>query len=120
MASQKKVNNNKKTKLYFSLKKHKWLLGLTMFLIAAFIYDLSAFGGNIQFYSKWAECGQKPVAIAGSGYFNSGAVHYYNPSDITLSRHSPEYFCTPLEAEQAGYSSSPDRYEFPNLDKSKK
>ena len=44
-----------------------------------------------------------------------GALHYYNPQAVSLMRGSPDYFCTPIEAERAGYSANLDRYEFPHL-----
>lgn len=87
--------------------------------VFAIVYDV-AIGGNIRFYSKWAECGQEPVPTMGSGWrFTDGVPHYYDPPRFSLLRPSIEYFCTPLEAEEAGYSASPNRYDFPHLEKNR-
>lgn len=96
-------------------RSYKLLIIVVSLILLIFLYDLSPLGGNIRFYSKWLECGQRPVATAGSGFLNAGAPHYYSPQIVSLMRGSPEYFCTPLEAEKAGYSANPDRYEFPHL-----
>ena len=84
-------------------------------IIIWFAFDLSGLGDNIRFYHKWAECDTKPVSTKGSGFMNSGAKHYYESPTIAFMRASIDYYCTPLEAEQAGYSASPNYYEFPNL-----
>lgn len=48
--------------------------------------------------------------------FGGGSIQDYAfAPTFSLIRLSPEYFCTPLEAEQAGYSASPHQYEFPHL-----
>ena len=73
-------------------------------LVAWFIFDISGFGGNIRFYSKWAECEAKPLVPRGSGFMNSRGLTYSDAPDFSLMRLSPTYFCTPDEAEQAGYS----------------
>ena len=96
-------------------KTKKWIVVVVAVLGLLVVFDLSPFGGNVHFYTSWASCGQKPVATAGSGYLNSGAIHYYEPSWLPGLHPTIEYFCTPIEAEQAGYSASPDQYEFPNL-----
>ncbi|AHB42228.1 hypothetical protein RAAC3_TM7C00001G0371 [Candidatus Saccharibacteria bacterium RAAC3_TM7_1] len=84
-------------------------------LVALIAFDISPFGGNARFYATWIGCGDKPVATEGSGYLNSGAIHYYEPSSFPGLHPTIEYFCTPLEAEKAGYSASPNQYEFPHL-----
>ncbi len=84
--------------------------------LAWLVFDLSGFGDNIRFYRKWAECSMKPVSTKGSGFMNSGAKHYYESPTIALMRASIDYYCTPLEAERAGYSASQDRYEYPYLE----
>lgn len=89
---------------------------LVIVVVAALIvFELSPFGGNVRFYAKWLECGQKPVATAGSGYSNRGAIHYYEPLSFPGIHPTIEYFCTPLEAELAGYSANPNQYEFPHI-----
>lgn len=75
-------------------------------------YDVSGIGGNIYFYTKWIECGQKPVEIKGPGFWGGGAAHYVKTPVIALIRYQYTYFCTPLEAEIAGFSADPDEYKF--------
>lgn len=99
-----------------TLLRHKYAVIIAVILILL-AFDLSPFGGNIRFYSKWVECGQKPVATRGSGYMNAGAIHYIEPSPLPGFHPTLGYFCTPLEAERAGYSANPDTYSFPHLQK---
>lgn len=78
-------------------------------------YDV-LIGGNIRFYGKWAECGQRPVGANMEWSFGGGTPpNYGTPQTWSLMRLHPEYFCTPLEAEKAGYSASSYQYEFPHL-----
>mgnify|MGYP006967756876 FL=1 len=92
-------------------------ISVTIIIVVAILitFELSPFGGNIRFYAKWIECGQKPVATSGSGYLNDGATYYFNPSPWPGAHPTIEYFCTPLQAEIAGYSANPNRYEFPHI-----
>ena len=76
------------------------------------LFDLSPFGGSTRFYSKWIECGQKPVELMAkpglAWYSESASVSVFRPGYI-------DYACTPLQAEQAGYSANSQTYEFPHL-----
>jgi len=45
----------------------------------------------------------------------SSVIYHYEPSSLPGVHSSWNYFCTPVDAEQAGYSASPTQYEFPNL-----
>ena len=76
------------------------------------LFDLSPFGGSARFYSKWNECGQKPVELMakpGLAWYNeSASFSVFRPGYI-------DYVCTPLQAEQAGYSANSQTYEFPHL-----
>lgn len=98
-----------------SAKRRNIVIGVAVLLALLILFDLSPFGGNVRFYTSWIACGQKPVATAGSGLMNTGASHYYSPSSLPGTHPTIEYFCTPLEAEQAGYSASPHQYDFPHL-----
>ena len=99
------------------LFKNRQLLNVILIILSLlFVYDL-AVGGNIRFYAKWIECGSKPVETMGSGYLNSGANHYVSRSPVVEVIRSDKLYCTPLEAEEAGYSASPGYYYFPNLNK---
>lgn len=111
-ASNSKNKNSKKPKKSLVRK----IIIITSVIALVLVYDV-LIGGNIRFYSKWIECGQKPVPTKGSGFMNAGAIHYFEAPNISLIRPSIEYFCTPLEAEKAGYSASKHQYEFPHLEK---
>ena len=77
------------------------------------VYDLSGIGGNIRFYTKWITCGQKPVR---SGIMFVGLVPHYEESPVfSMMCLSPPLFCSPIDAERAGYSANIERYEFPHL-----
>ena len=106
---------SKKVKKDEQRKAHLIVTAVVILVAVLVVFELSPFGGNVQFYAKWAECGSKPLAASGSGYVNSGAAHYYEPSSFPGAHPTIEYFCTPLEAELAGYSANPNRYEFPNI-----
>lgn len=98
------------------LIKHKGIVATFSIIGLILLYDLVPLGGNIRFYSKWLECGQKPVGTNLEWNFGGGTPPNYGvPPTFSLMRLSPDYFCTPLEAEQAGFSASSSRYEFPNL-----
>lgn len=86
----------------------------TILLVVLFLaYDLSGIGGNIKFYSKWIECGQKPVQPR---RFYVGEVSHYSPSPtFSFMRLSSDYFCTPLDAEREGFSANAKSYDFPHL-----
>lgn len=80
------------------------------------VFDLTPLGGSMHFYARWIECGERPITVSG-GYF--GGVSYYHPAPVVnIFRISERpYFCTALEAEQAGYSASEGRRYFPELEK---
>jgi hypothetical protein len=88
---------------------------LSLFLLAEF----AGWSGQIQFYSKWVECGQKPLRAKGSGPMNAGAIHYEDMPSFNVWIPAGTYFCTPLEAEQAGYSADPTVYDFPHIKKAR-
>jgi hypothetical protein len=74
----------------------------------------------VRFYTKWLECGQKPVATRVQLSFSAVPPSYTDTPVFNLYRGQPDYFYTPLEAEQAGYSASSTSYEFPHLDQNKR
>lgn len=107
-----------KTVKDYYLQSPKRFIGwsIVIILLLVVIIDLTPFGGNIKFYAKWIECGQKPVALVSSRYMNSGPRYYFTPLSFEPIRYtSPNYLCSPLDAEKAGYSASPTGYEFPHL-----
>jgi len=102
------------------VNKRKLLIIAGVALLLLVVFDLSPVGGNSRFYSKWASCGQKPVGTNLEWQVGGGSIPYYgDPPVVSFMRLSPDYFCTALQAEQAGYSASPDQYEFPELDKNR-
>lgn len=105
---------------YTSKEKRKraklFLLSVAVGMLTLFLtIDLSGVGGNIRFYSKWIECGQKPVVTNPTPRF-AGSIFYYDEAPIIqLLRLSPIYYCTPLQAEVAGYSASDRDRTYPHV-----
>ena len=106
--------NPKNTKQKNSNKSYKTKTIILLVLVGLFlIYDLSGVGGNIRFYAKWVACGQKPVR---QGIMMAGFTPYYEESPtFSILRLSTPLFCSPIDAEQAGYSANSEKYEFPHL-----
>lgn len=88
-------------------------------LIVFVLLEVGQLGGNTRFYATWIMCGQKPVVSQGPGYLNSGVNHYYEPSPWPGIHLVVNYYCSPLEAEKAGYSANPNQYEFPHLEQNR-
>lgn len=91
-------------------KKQRALVYIIVFLLIGLVLDV-AVAHNIRFYAKWIECGQKPVTVSAT---YKGPRYYEEASALPVLLR-PTSFCTPLEAERAGYSASPTQYEFPHL-----
>lgn len=106
-----------KTVKDYYLQSPKRFIGwsIVIILLLVVIIDLTPFGGNIKFYAKWIECGQKPVIVHGSGFKKGHPGYYEEQSVVSISRGYGPFFCSPLDAEKAGYSASPTGYEFPHL-----
>lgn len=79
-----------------------FLVIVTAFITLLILFDLSPFGGNIRFYSKWAECGVKPVQVES---LPGRAWYEESPGFIVLFRNQ-SWYCTSAEAERAGYSAN--------------
>lgn len=109
------VSSKKGTRMHKIHKTRNKIIIISSIIIGLILFEFSPFGYNILFYSKWISCGQKPVATASSGYFNVGVKHYYMPPNFTLVRGLTRYFCTPIQAERAGYSANENTYDFPHL-----
>lgn len=93
-----------------------FLAATVVFLIV--LFDLSGIGGNVRFYGKWIECGHRPVVTNPGGDFGGGSVQdYAQAPTFKLVRKSPVYYCSPIEAERAGFSADPNYYSFPHLEK---
>lgn len=48
---------------------------------------------------------------------NVGTPYYFEPSSFDVFPGKYDYYCSPIEAERAGYSASKDERSFPNLEK---
>lgn len=108
-----------KKKITINHKKKNMAIIVTIIFSMSLFDIFSPFGGNIRFYAKWHECGSKPVSERVALSFGATPESYEDSQTIAAYRMQARYFCTPLEAEKAGYSANPDRMEFPNLDKEK-
>ncbi|PID33525.1 hypothetical protein CR969_00290 [Candidatus Saccharibacteria bacterium] len=97
------------------VSKRALIILATLIIILIVLYDLSGLGGNIQFYSKWIQCGRKPLSL---GVSHKGQVsHYIKSPTFSLMRLSQDFFCDEREAELKGISADERRYKFPNLSK---
>lgn len=97
-------------------KKRITILVIVLFL-SVILLDISPVGGNIRFYTKWMSCGNKPVATDTSLHIDGSQPHYYEATDTFPELRGPaKLYCTPLQAEEAGYSASPSQYEFPAVE----
>lgn len=86
---------------------------LSLALVVLILWDLSPVGGNIRFYRKWAECGSQPIQVQSWG----GKAWYEATNPYPSMFRSTGRYCTPIEAERAGYSASRYERSFPNLEK---
>ena len=78
--------------------------------IIALVYDMVPVvgGGNIAYYTKKIQCGRTPLV----GKYNGSGMRWYEEARRTFKPAMGHelYFCTPLEAEQAGYSADASRF----------
>ncbi len=106
----------KQEKTRESFKQKIFIISIII-IVVILIFDITPFGGTLKFYSKWIACGEKPVVTRGSGYLNSNAQSYTTPPSLNIFPGDQLYYCTPLEAEKAGYSANANFYDFPHLRK---
>ncbi len=93
-------------------KNKKLLIGIVAVIITLIAIDLSPFGGSAHYYTEWLRCGHRPVRLLSK----PGLAWYETTNVVELARFGyQEYKCTPLEAEQAGYSASSSEWSFPHL-----
>ena len=98
-----------------SKKVNRKALVVAVVILLGLVYDLVGLGGNVRFYAKWLECDRKPVIADQSIGFGASPPSYKEAPSFSLMRTSPSQFCTPREAELAGYSASNRTYDYPNL-----
>lgn len=104
-----------------NLKQLQSLVPLAKVIVAASLVILLllivlsfTIGGNARFYAKWYQCNQKPVAgMPDSSHFRTLSHHRIEPA-FALTRPSA-FFCSPIQAEQHGYSADSQTYIFPNI-----
>lgn len=106
----KEVTKQKSTKL-------RKIITPVVAIVALVLLDLTPLGGGIRFYSKWVTCGQKPVVVQGSGFLNAKTPSYSEPPTLHFFSGARDYYCSPYDAERAGYSASENRRYYPNLEK---
>ncbi len=96
------------------------LIVVVLVFLSVSLFYLSPLSGYTQFYSKVHECARWPVVVGGFGHsiYETVVPYYYTPPrGMTLTRAYIGIYCTPLEAEQHGFSASSKKYETPELDK---
>ena len=93
-------------------KKRKAII-IAYILGAIILIDLTPLGGNIPMYVKAMQCGHLP--LQSDNAFRARAPHYTRTSAIGILRGSPPYFCTPEEAERAGFSATEGVRTYPHL-----
>ncbi|PID33524.1 hypothetical protein CR969_00285 [Candidatus Saccharibacteria bacterium] len=91
---------------------------LLIILVLDFVPVLGqrVFISTAHMYYKWIECGRKPVVT----FRKYKGVRYYEEAkslihDNAFLSGNPDIFCTPKDAELAGYSVSGEGYEFKHL-----
>ncbi|MDO4773577.1 MAG: hypothetical protein Q4A37_00395 [Candidatus Saccharibacteria bacterium] len=94
-----------------------WLRRITVVLVVLFVIvfamlEVSGFGGQIRFYTKWIECGRKPLQ---SGLLFKNIAYYEQSPSVNFLRFSPDYFCSEREAELKGYSARSLSHYYPHL-----
>lgn len=87
-------------------------------VISILLFDIftPVAGGQIKNYASWLNCGGRPYQ---SGSAINSYVNYYELSPVfTVFRDNRVvYFCTPREAELAGYSASMKFHNYPHMTK---
>ena len=99
-----------------SSRRIRWALvacaAVLMFIIIDIFTPLG--GGQIKYYKKWIDCGRQPLET--KGIIGNGLEYYQLAPTFDLLRDNHiKYFCTPKEAEKAGYSSHKNYYSYPHL-----
>ncbi len=80
---------------------------------AILIVDLTPLGGNSIMYANAIRCGHLPLQSGAT--YTGQSPHYVSTAAFDVFRGYPKYFCSPEEAERAGFSASADDRIFPHL-----
>lgn len=108
------MTKNKAKQPRFSRAEKNYFIVVGMLLLIVGVYDLCV-ADNTRFYTNWVRCGERPVGARSRGLFGVGAPHYINQPLLSGFRDVTDYYCTPLEAERAGYSANPEVFDYPHL-----
>lgn len=73
-----------------------------VFLGVAVIVDI-IIGGNILFYTKWIECGHKPIQLDEGIAYKRSRQYMISPATVDVNRGNQSYVCTEDEARERGY-----------------
>lgn len=94
------------------------LTAISGILLAVVLLDFTPLGGNIVATYNLVKCGGTAYRTPAFAY--GAQVPSYEKLEPRLSffQGYPKYFCTPEQAERAGYSADPKMYDFPHLPKS--
>ena len=112
----KNISKSKSRAKPHSKKPFIIIISIAIGIATIVLFDMftPVWGGQIKYYGKWIDCGQRPQQENG---WTVGHIEYHilSPAfSIWRSNHT-NYYCTAKEAEKAGLSNSPDTYDFPNL-----
>lgn len=123
MCVETSLQKNNQSPLEVAKNGKKILLGLGVVLFVALLIDASPFGlNNVQLYAKWLQCGGRPYV--GKSTFSTADIDHYGPSRSFITSRSMvepvHFFCTPREAELAGYSADSSKVVFPHLSEEEK
>lgn len=102
-------------KSFQKLAKNSKIAALFFIVLLLVAYDLIGLGGNLRFYSKWIECGARPVVADQTIGFGASVPSYVQGPAFSLLRMTPAQFCSPRNAELAGYSANSQTYTYPHL-----
>lgn len=85
-------------------------------IIVLILLDLTPLGGNTVAYYNYLNCNRNLYQVPLVSYRK--LPHYVESSMApAVLRGYPTYFCSPEDAERAGYSADPESYSFPHLPK---
>ncbi|MDO4773578.1 MAG: hypothetical protein Q4A37_00400 [Candidatus Saccharibacteria bacterium] len=76
---------------------------IILFLLGTAVLVDTVIGGNIRFYAKWIECGQKPIQLDEGVVYKRSKQYMISPAVIDVTRGNQSYVCTEAEARERGY-----------------
>lgn len=76
---------------------------IILFLLGVAVLVDTVIGGNIRFYAKWIECGQKPIQLDEGIAYKRSKQYMISPAAVDVNRGNQSYVCTEDEARERGY-----------------